>query len=426
MGSWGRVLIGWVALSSLALPAYGDETMAPPPLARQESYDPFAQAVRADQFGVASTALNPTPANTSTMGLFAPVAFLSNPSNNPHPAGMAAAQTNNPQAAQQPCACAGGCPPGTCPQCVACACVNPFEHKCNVYGEYLYLRAYNIDMAHGIQQNGVGGLGTAPAGEVGTAAPQFDSGFRLGGEISCDCCSGVRVAYTQYDTGTENRIDAPPGIGGTTASLVLFPNTVTAADTFDSLTAHYNIRFRLADVEYSVLLSGSDVAALNYNIGARYAHLDQGFSQLGEFSGATGEELTTTTIGFDGGGLRTGFDGQWRLHNSRFALYGKSYINVLFGQFTNRYTQYNVTTDTVEATSHWVDNRVMPILDYEAGVQWVNCSGCCRLAAGYTTSFWFNAIDTAEWIQAVQNQNFTRVGQTIAFTGLAAHAEVRF
>ncbi len=85
-----------------------------------------------------------------------------------------------------------------------------------------------------------------------------------------------------------------------------------------------------------------------------------------------------------------------------------------------------MTTDTDEAFSHWTDSRVMPILEYEAGLQWVNCSGCCRLSTGYLTSFWFNAVDTAEWIRAVQNQNFTNVGNTIAFTGLAAHAEVRF
>lgn len=422
MGSWGHLLFALVAISTMALPAYADESVAPPPLARQESYDPFAQTVNTDQASAPAPGAYPTSTNTQS-GLFAPVAFITASNTTPHPAVAPVAQAST---AQQPCA--GGCPPGTCPQCVPCpcACVNPFEHKCNVYGEYLYIRAFDIDMAHGIQQNGVGGLGTAPAGEVGTLQPQFDSGFRFGGELSCDCCSGVRAAYTQYDTSTDNRIDAPPGIGGTTASLVLFPNTVTAASTFDFLVAHYDIRFKLADVEYSVLLSGSDVAALNFDIGARYAHLDQGFSQLGEFAGATGEELTTTTIGFDGGGLRTGFDGAWRLHNSRFALYGKGYANIIFGQFNSHYLQHNVTTDTDEAFSHWTDSRVMPILEYEAGLQWVSCSGCCRLSAGYLTSFWFNAVDTGEWVRAVQTQNFTNVGNTIAFTGLSAHAEVRF
>ncbi len=421
MGSWGRALIGLAAFASWALPSFGEDSVAPPPLARQESYDPFAQAAKADQ--TATTNSYSAPASTTT-GLFAPVAFLQPPNNSPHPA--VAPPTVNAQNPQQPCN--GGCPAGTCPQCVPCpcACVNPFEHKTDVWGEYLYLRAFDVDMAHGIQQNGVGGLGTAPAGDVGVAAPQFESAFRVGGELACDTCSGVRVAYTQYNSSTSNFLPAAGGIGGTAASLVLFPNTITAASTFDSLSANYVINFQTADVEYSVLLAGSDVAALNYNIGARYAHLEQGFEQLGEFSGATGEEQTNTTIGFDGGGLRTGFDGAWQLHHCRFALYGKGYLNVLFGGFDSQYRQYDVTTDTVEAFSHWTDHRVMPILEYEAGVQWVNCSGCCRLSAGYYTAFWFNAVDTAEWIQAVQNQSFTNVGNTIAFSGLVAHAEVRF
>lgn len=424
MGSWGRVLIASAAFS-MALPTYGEESLAPPPLARQESYDPFAQTARADQSAAVNAVQNPAPAPAAQAGLFAPVAYLATPNNNPHPAAVANTQTVATPA-QQPCA--GGCPPGTCPQCVPCAvpCVNPFEHRTDVWGEYLYLRAFDVDMAHGIQQNGVGGLGTAPAGEVGVAAPQFESAFRVGGEIACDTCSGVRVAYTQYNSSTDNFLPAAGGIGGTAASLVLFPNTVTAASTFDSLSANYVINFQTADVEYSVLLAGSDVAALNYNVGARYAHLEQGFEQLGVFAGATGEEQTNTTIGFDGGGLRTGFDGAWQLHHCRFALYGKSYLNVLFGNFDSHYRQYDVTTDTVEALSHWTDHRVMPILEYETGIQWVNCSGCCRLSAGYYTAFWFNAVDTAEWIQAVQRQDFTQAHQTIAFTGLVAHAEVRF
>src|SRR4029077_6151099 len=102
------------------------------------------------------------------------------------------------------------------------------------------------------------------------------------------------------------------------------------------------------------------------------------------------------------------------------------FINVIYGQFNSRYTQFDVTTTTTEAFSHWVDSRVMPILDYEAGIQWVSCNGCCRLGAGYLNSFWFNAVDSAEWIQAVQRGDFTKASQTIAFTGLTAHAEIRF
>ena len=301
-----------------------------------------------------------------------------------------------------------------------------FDHKCGAFAEYLYLRAFDVDMAHGIQQNGVGGLGTAPAGDVGTAQPQFSSGYRVGADWACCCCSDLSVAYTQYNSSTNNLLDAASGIGGTAASLVLFPNTVTAASTFDSLFASYVINFQTVDIDFSTLLCGNDTAKMDFVIGARYGHLQQNFSQDGEFAGATGSELTTTTIGFDGVGLRSGLTGEWQLGGSRFALYGRGYLNVLFGDFSSNYTQFDVTTDTVEANSHWVDGRVLPILETQVGIEWTSCNDCCRFSAGYETSYWFNAIDTAEFIQAVQSQSFTHASQTIAFTGLAARAEVRF
>jgi hypothetical protein len=124
--------------------------------------------------------------------------------------------------------------------------------------------------------------------------------------------------------------------------------------------------------------------------------------------------------------LRTGIDGQREFGKSRVVLYGKSFLSCLFGDFTSRYTQFNVTTSTTEATSHWVDARVMPILETEVGLRWVSCDDHWKLGAGYYTAYWFNAVDTAEFIQAVQNQSFTGAAHGIVFTGLVAHAEFDF
>jgi hypothetical protein len=313
-----------------------------------------------------------------------------------------------------------------CTQPASPCCDSPFDRHCGVFGEFLYLRAFDVDMAHGIQQNGVGGLGTAPAGDVGTAQPKFEPAYRVGFDWACSCTSDVRFTYTWFQSQTSDMLLAAPGIGGTAASLVLFPNTVTAASTFDSLFATYNINFQTADIDYCFLLDRSDYSAWNLSVGARYAHLEQDFSQLGVFSGATGSEHTFTTIGFDGVGLRTGIDGQREFGKSRVLLYGKCFLNCLFGDFSSRYTQFNVITSTTEATSHWVDARVMPILETEVGLRWVSCDDHWKVGAGYYTSYWFNAVDTAEFIQAVQNQSFTGASHGIVFTGLVAHAEFDF
>ncbi len=310
--------------------------------------------------------------------------------------------------------------------CCSTCCDSPFDRHCGVFGDFLYLRAFGVDMAHGIQQNGVGGLGTAPAGDVGTAQPKFEPAFRIGFDWACSCSSDVRFTYTWYQSQTSDFLPAASGIGGTAASLLLFPNTITAASTFDSLFANYNINFQTVDIDYCFELDRCENSQLNLSVGTRYGHLEQDFSQLGVFSGATGSEHTFTTIGFDGVGLRTGIDGERECGKSRVVLYGKSFINVLFGDFTSRYTQFNVTQSTTEATSHWTDARVLPILETEVGLRWISCNDHWKLGAGYYTAYWFNTVDTAEFIQAVQNQSFTGASHAIVFTGLVAHAEFDF
>jgi hypothetical protein len=308
-----------------------------------------------------------------------------------------------------------------------CCCEDPLEQRTSVYIDYLYLQAFGVDMNHGIQQNGVGGLGTVPAGDVGTAAPEFESAFRVGVHRASTCSTGWTVAYTQYESHVGNFLPAASGVGGTTQSLVLIPTTLTAANTFDSLTASYDIDFRLADFDYDMMIACSDNSILNFCVGARYAHLTQDFSQLGVFSGATGEVLTTTGILFDGGGLRVGLDGQWQCCHSRWGLYGRSFLNVLFGQFDSNYTQFNVTQDFTEARqSNWHDHRVVPILEYETGLQWTSCGGCLRLSAGYYAAHWFDIVDTAEWIQAVQHADFTSPDHSVSFCGLTSRVEYRF
>ena len=308
-----------------------------------------------------------------------------------------------------------------------CECCSPlFQHEPALFADYLYLRAFGVDMAHGVQQNGVGGQGTVPFGDVGTVQPQFESAFRVGYHRPCDCHSGLTVAYTQYESNATGQLGAAGGVGGTAASLVLVPGTVTAGTTFSQLVADYGIDFKLADLDYSTLLFDGRHVGINFDVGIRYANLDQNFSQFALFAQPLGDRHTTTDINFDGVGLRSGFDGAWQIRDSRFSAYGKGFINVLFGEFSSRYSQLNVTTTDLEANSHWVDGRVVPILEYELGIDWTNCCGNLRLGAGYYTAFWFNTVATPKYIQAVQANSFTNVSETITFTGLVAHAEYRF
>ncbi len=46
--------------------------------------------------------------------------------------------------------------------------------------------------------------------------------------------------------------------------------------------------------------------------------------------------------------------------------------------------------------------------------------------AGYMVSAWFNVVSTDEWIQAVHNNNFIGLGDSLTLDGVVARAEIRY
>jgi hypothetical protein len=322
--------------------------------------------------------------------------------------------------------CAGGCE--DCDQGCGMACETPFwRHRTYLFGEYLYLLPADADMAHAIQQNGVGGPGTVPAGAVGVLQPDFTSAYRTGFGVAIGCNASIGASYSNFHDHSTDSLAAPIGIvGGTVASLVLHPQSLNAGSTSSLVDAEYDINYQLADVEYRRLLSGNCRHAVNYSVGARYGKLDQNFSQIGPFSPPTGVIETTTDIEFEGVGLRVGLDGEHRVGYSGFAGYGKMSINVLFGEFRSSFLQLDTTTTDVQAFSTWNDRRALPILDYEVGVSWTSRNGHWRTSTGYYTAFWFNTITTAQYVQAVQTADFVDLGETISFNGLVSRVEFRF
>ena len=286
-------------------------------------------------------------------------------------------------------------------------------------------------MAYAFQQNGAGGLGTVPNGAVGVLHPDYTPAFRVGGSYALDCYSSIAVSYAQFDSNASSSITSPTGgvnggVGNTVQSLVLQPNSVNAGSTATSDAATYNIGFKMANIDYRRMLMGSDCFVVNYSVGVAYGHLQEGFQQTGSFSPPLGTIQTNTAIHYDGGGLRYGFDFQRKVGHRGFSVYGKTFADVLFGQFTSSLTQVNTTTTALQTLSTWRDDRVVPMLELEVGAAWTNCSGRWRLSAGYYNSFWFNAITTPQYVQAVQNANYVNLGQTIAFDGLVARATFSF
>ena len=57
--------------------------------------------------------------------------------------------------------------------------VRLLPHQCGpqwtMFGDFLYLQVTDVDVAHAQQQDGIGGAGTVPFGEIGYDRPGFQS-----------------------------------------------------------------------------------------------------------------------------------------------------------------------------------------------------------------------------------------------------------
>ncbi len=338
--------------------------------------------------------------------------------------------------------CTSGCCTPTCctPACSDCAC-SSCDHCCAAkcsygcclhrtggFAEYLYLSARNIDLAFGVPQDGIGGAGTVPVGEVGVLDLDYSSGFRVGANLAIDCCSSARLTYTYFDVDTTNAIDAvAPNV---IQPLVMFPGTFNAGFTSQAAAGLYDLEYQLVDADFRSVLWSCKGAHVDYVVGGRYAHLDSQFAAVFPFAPPDGTTAVFTDISFDGAGLRLGLEGERRIfRHSGLSVYSKGYINALAGQFQCDYVQVN-QFNGVEAVVGYTDDRLITISEMEVGVTWTNCRGNVKVGAGYYVAVWDNVITTPEWINSVQQVNFVDVSQddndTIAFDGLVIHAELMF
>lgn len=316
---------------------------------------------------------------------------------------------------------AGGCDDSGCGSRVS---YPPWVHRSSVWGEFLYLHPTGVDMAHAQQQNGIGGAGTTPFGRIGTDDPTYQPGFRVGSNWALDKSSSIAGSYTFYES--QARDTVVPGAGGSVGSLVHHPGAAITASA-GTVNSTYDIDFQLADLEYRRLLFGSDRNWMNYRIGVLYGHLEQDFSQTGVFSGGSAGTIDTRTdIDFDGGGVKLGLDGERLIGCRGFSFYGRASVSPIVGQFSSDYTMLNSTTSVLLANAVWKDDRFVTILDYEFGLAWTGPRNRWRFSGGYMASFWFNAVTTPSFIDAVQADNYVGVSDTISFDGFTTRLEYRF
>jgi hypothetical protein len=295
-----------------------------------------------------------------------------------------------------------------------------------MFGDFLYLQSTDVDVAHAQQQDGLGGAGTVPFGEIGTIGTDFNPGFRIGGSAKCGPCTQVMMSYTWYESDAVSSLDPPTNTStGAVGSLMHHPGAALTASA-GPVDATYELNFQLADLVWRRVFLHQPRYNAGFLCGVEYGHLEQDFSQSGVFGGGLGGEIDTDTgISFDGGGIKIGLDGDHQFAHG-LGIYGRATAAALTGRFSSQYSMFNESTDQMLAMANWKDDRVIGRFEYEVGASCTSMNGCWRVAAGYMFSYWTNTVTTPEFIDAVQADNYTNVGDTLGFNGLVGRVECRY
>jgi hypothetical protein len=293
------------------------------------------------------------------------------------------------------------------------------------FGEFLYMRPGNANVAYGVVFSGP--LDTPPAAatpvqvaQPGVANIDFHPGWVVGASKALDECNEIVGTFTHYEGEDTNGISSSTFL---IRSMISNPSTwiSNAASDWVSAASDYRMQFSLADLDLRWTFSNQCDTRLSLVAGARFASLDQ---RLDVNFVSTDIQNVHTEVNFDGGGLRLGFNGERRLPCG-VVFYGRTTASVVGGTFRGAYTQTSGILGPLVNTGFPAD-RVVPILDAELGAGISLWDDKLRLTAGYSFSGWYNVVSTGQFIGAVQSNNFTGMHDTLTFDGLVARAEVSF
>lgn len=293
-----------------------------------------------------------------------------------------------------------------------------------VFAEYLYLRPGNDRVPFATQINAATLPLDGPALLIGREADadvQFQSGFRAGLSRRFTPFLELAATFTGFDGNDQTSV--VPGAGNLVLwSLVDHPDATAAPTDFTSALATSDIRFRMLDVEFKRIVVWNPCYDVRWLAGIRYAHLTQDFSS--SFTSDTTSQTVDTNIGFDGGGLRIGLEGERRNMLGWF-IYGRGAASFVGGKFQADYVQSDNTRGRV-VDAGWSEDRLISILDLELGLGWTAPGERLRLLAGYTVSAWYNPMRTNQFIRSVQTNGGIDAHDTLTFDGFFGRAELRY
>lgn len=316
---------------------------------------------------------------------------------------------------------------GGCGKSAVCCCCEPWwSHRTGAFGQFLLLRPGNVDQIYTIEQNSTT-PGQFPTGAVGRLNVDEEAGFRVGFSVCASNCTSFVASYTRWEGKTLDRIAAQPG--NFLNSQIIHPSTLTVGATALEGGGGYSIDFQLIDAAYRHIWKTSDVYAINWLAGFRYGKMEQDLITQQQVSVATGLVTNDVDVDFNGFGMTFGIDGERRSCHSGLMIYGKALSSFLAGDWRGDYVQTNQFAfggGGGIVANDYEDYRITPVLELELGFGWQSPCGHYRATVGYMTSAWYNAVSTREYVEAVRNNSYVSVDETITFNGLTTGVEARF
>lgn len=296
-------------------------------------------------------------------------------------------------------------------------------HAWEFYGEFLYLRARDAEIAYAVPFDGpvVPNNTRIQVGPVGVLDMDFQPSFRVGFAKNLDDCTRVSAEYTMYESGTSDPTLRGANPMWVVHSLVSHPSTATAAQDFIQANGQYDISMDIIDVDFRKLFYNDCDLKIGWVLGVRAAQQEQQMQV--DFAGS-GTETVTTDIDFNGVGVKFGIDGEARL-GGQWLAYANFSGSLLPGMFSADFDQ-SQSYDPVVVDTNWEAGRIVTIWDLELGISRVSRCGNYRWNAGYMFSAWTNTLQTDEWIESVHTNNFIDMDSTMTFDGLVARFEARY
>jgi len=293
------------------------------------------------------------------------------------------------------------------------------------FGEYLYLRSRDSEVAYAVPFDGA--VVVPPPGPIAQIGPtevvdiNHSSGFRVGFSRIMDDCARITAQWAHYDSNVDDQVSvANPFL---IRSLVTHPSTFNAASDGLNATAQHDVNFMLIDIAYENPFICCGRNHVEYFAGVRYGRLEQQFTSTSDTNNFT---TVNTIVDFDGIGPRMGLFGKRNVGCVGLHFYGRGEASFLVGTFDASYVQQIATQSGPQVTTGWESGRIVSLLETELGFGWTGPCSRFRLTCGYLVSAWFNSVKTAEYINAVQQNDPDHLGDTLTFDGLRIRGELRF